>query len=131
MEINGNDVNNLFLGGNRFTNIADDYFLPVGTEFFGFSYSDIDNTFKLDTTQSSDGHISLKNSDYIFPNAKRILYGRPEEILKNYRPDAKVEATRVISLNARFYSLDKFNSENYIHLFTPNQFEKIKLSYYF
>ena len=41
MEINGNDVNNLFLGGNRFTNIADDYFLPVGTEFFGFSYSDI------------------------------------------------------------------------------------------
>lgn len=129
MLINGNEVNNLFLGGNRFKNIADDYFLPAGTEMYEFWYSDFYRIFKLDTTINSNG-ISTLPSYHIIPNAKKIFYNTPAEIVKNYRPNVGVESTNVININAKFYSIDKYNTKDYVYVFTPEQFEKIKLSNY-
>jgi len=129
MEINGNEVNNLFLGGNRFKNIADDYYFPIGTQYYEYWYSSLDNHFQLDTSVKN-GIGSLERFDYLIPNEKKIFYDTPSEIIKNYRPNAIVEASEYIDSNAKFYSVDKFNSIDYVYLFTPEQFEKIKLSNY-
>lgn len=130
MLINGNEVNNLFLGGNRFKNIADDYFLPVGTQLYEFWYSNFDKIFKLDTIGKSNGITTLSNTDDIIPNAKKIFFDTPAEIVKYYRPNTTVEATNVININAKFYSIDKYNTKDYVYIFTPEQFEKVKLSNY-
>ncbi|QHJ83719.1 MAG: hypothetical protein [Caudoviricetes sp.] len=130
MLINGNEVNNLFLGGNRFKNIADDYFLPIGTQMYEYWYSNFNNTYRLDTTENSNGIMTMDRFDYIIPNAKKIFFDIPAEIMKNYRPNVAVEPTNVINTNAKFYSIDKYNTKDYVYLFTPEQFEKIKLCNY-
>ena len=130
MLINGNEVNNLFLSGSRFKNIADDYFLPIGTQMYEYWYSNLNNIYRLDTTGNSNGIKTMDRFDDIIPNAKKIFFDIPAEIMKNYRPNAAVEPTNVINTNAKFYSIDKYNTKDYVYLFTPEQFEKIKLSNY-
>ncbi len=128
MKINGQDVNNLFLNGTRFKNIADDYFLPVGTQLYEYWYSNFDKIFKLDTIGKSNGITTLNNTDDIIPNAKKIFFDTPAEIVKYYRPNTTVEASIFIDSNAKFYSIDKYNTIDYVYLFTPQTFEKLKLS---
>ena len=126
MKINGQDVNNLFLNGTRFKNIADDYFLPVGTEYYEYWYSRANHIFKLDVGMNNNGINSLTDSDFILNT--EIFYDTPEKIVKNYRPDVGVEASIFIDSNAKFYSIDKYNTIDYVYLFTPQTFEKLKLS---
>ena len=128
MLINGNEVNNLFLGGNRFKNIADDYYFPIGTQYYEYYKDPLTKGFIL--ANKDTGITSLTRFDYIIPNAEKIFYDTPIKIIRSYYPNAKVETSKLIDPNAKYYSIDKFNDLDFIDLFTPEQFEKVKLSNY-
>lgn len=126
MLINGNEVNNLFLNGNRFKNINNDYYIPIGTEFYEYYYQPQYDRYQLNSSQPNTG-INIYNGSFLIPNAATIFSGTPAEILKNYHPTATVVYSSYIDSNAKFYTIDKFNGGVWIYLFTPETFEKLKL----
>lgn len=126
MKINDQEVNNLFLNGNRFKDINNDYYIPVGTEFYEYSYYPQYNRFQLAMSQPDTG-INIYVNSFLIANAATIFSGTPAEILKNYHSDAEIVYSEYIDANAIFFTIDKFNSGGWIYLFTPETFEKLKL----
>ena len=126
MKINDQDVNNLFLNGNRFKDINNDYYIPVGTEFYEYSYDAQYNRFQLAMSQPNTG-INIYVNSFLIANAATIFSGTPAEILKNYHPTATVVYSSYIYSKAKLYTIDKFNVGGWIYLFTPETFEKLKL----
>ena len=126
MVINGNEVNNLFLNGNRFKNINNDYYIPVGTEFYEYYYQPQYTRFQLGRSQADTG-INIYVNSFLISNAATIFAGTPAQILKNYHSDAEIVYSKYIDANAIFFTIDKFNSGGWIYLFTPETFEKLKL----
>ena len=126
MLINGNEVNNLFLNGNRFKDINNDFYIPVGTEFYEYFYNPQYNRFQLTMSQPDTG-INIYVNSFLIANASKIFAGTPAQILKNYHSDAEIVYSKYIDANNIFFTIDKFNSGGWIYLFTPETYEKLKL----
>ena len=127
MIINGQEVNNLFLKGERFQNISNCYFIKENTKYYKVTYQSNGNAFLINSGANGNLYRNYTSSFFI-KNSGKIYTGSPANILKKYHSNAIFGPEFINSGN--FVSFDQMNGADYYYLYDEETFKKFSLENY-
>lgn len=128
MLINGQEVNNLFLKGQRFQSISNCYYIKENTKYYLIQYQSSTNSFVIKKASNGNNYRTYSSSFFI-QNSGKIYTGSFTDILRKYHSDAII-GLDFMNLTGNFGSFDQMNVSDYFYLFDEEIFKKFSLENY-